>query len=100
MSIKTFFIKQALRLKGISSDQAEEMAKKMEQNPELLSKMKKMQENKELMEIMNTISAKVDEKVKQGMDQMMATMLVMKDHASVLEKHKEELMPFLELMQK
>lgn len=100
MSIKTFIIKNALKLKGVPKEQVDLMVEKIEQNPDLVNKLKHLQENKELMAILEKIQKATEEKTKQGMDQMMATMLVMKEYAREIEPYKNDLLPLMSLIQK
>ena len=98
--IKEFLMKQALRMKGMSKEQAEEISKKISENPELMEVMKKVDENPELKALMETIQKEIEEKTKNGMDQMMASAGVMMKHKNELAKHRDILEPLMMLMQK
>jgi hypothetical protein len=45
MSIKSFITKKALQMRGVSSDQAENIATQLENNPELVEAMKALESN-------------------------------------------------------
>ena len=45
MSIKSFLMSTALRAKGVSKDQAEALAEKLEVSPQYINKILKGQEN-------------------------------------------------------
>lgn len=100
MSIKSFFIKKALQMKGVSKDQADAIAEQMEKNPELVEAMKAIESNSELKALVEKIQKEIEEKVKGGMDQMYASILVMGKYKSEIAKYRAELMPLLALMQK
>ncbi len=100
MSIKSFFMKNALRLKGMPKEQAEAMAEQIAENPELMDAMKKIEENPELKALMEKIQKETDEKVKNGMDTMMAGAGVMMKYKHELAKHRDLLEPLMMLMQR
>ena len=100
MSIKSFFIKNALRLKGVSKDQAEALADKFDKNPELADALKKMEENPELKSFIEKIQKEIEEKTKGGMDQRYASVLVMGKYKSEVAKYRDDLAPLMSLMQK
>ena len=87
-------------MKGVSKDQAEALANKLEKNPELANSLKKMEENKELKDLIEKIQKEIEEKTKTGMDQMYASVLVMGKYKSEVAKYREELAPLMSLMQK
>lgn len=98
MSIKTFLIKKALQAKGVSKDQAEQIAEQLASNPELAQKLKKLEENKELKELFENIQKEIEEKKKGGMPEQYAMMAVMTKHKDVITKYREDLMPLLQLL--
>jgi hypothetical protein len=98
--IKEFLMKQALRMKGMSKEQAEDIAKKISENPELVEVMKQVEANPELKTLMETIQKEIEEKTNAGMDQMMASAGVMMKHKTELAKHRAILEPLMMLMQK
>jgi cell fate (sporulation/competence/biofilm development) regulator YlbF (YheA/YmcA/DUF963 family) len=98
--IKQFLMKQALRLKGVSKEEADAIAKKIDENPELLEAIKKIEENKEAKELFENIQKEMEEKTKAGMDQTMAMMGVMMKHKAAIVKHRALLEPLMGLMQK
>jgi len=98
MGIKSFFIKKALQMKGMPKDQAEAIATKLSENPELASKLKALEENKELKELFEIIQKEMEEKKKEGMPEQYAMMAVMAKHKEKITKHREELAPLMELM--
>ncbi len=67
---KNFLLKKMLRQQGVPEAQIEMFINMMEKNPELFK----------------TIAEEVQEKVKGGMDQMAAGMIVMKKYETELKK--------------
>ncbi|MFA6586106.1 MAG: hypothetical protein WCS86_03020 [Candidatus Paceibacterota bacterium] len=67
---KNFLVKKMLQKQGIPEAQIDMFIKMMEKNPELFQ----------------TIAKEVEEKVKSGMDQIEAGMVVMKKHEEELKK--------------
>ncbi len=98
MSIKTFLIKKALQAKGVSKDQAEAIAEQLASNPELAEKLKKLEENKELKELFENIQKEIEEKKKSGVPEQYAMMAVMTKYKDKITKHREDLMPLLQLL--
>ncbi len=72
MSLKTFFLKKLLKskMKDVPEDQQEKIFAAIEKNPDLFNK----------------IGLEVQEKMKQGKDQMAATMEVMQKYQEDLKK--------------
>ncbi len=72
MGIKDFFLKQALKykMKDVPEAQREMLLSAMERNPDFFK----------------MIGDKVQEKVKGGMSEMAATMVVMREHQAELQK--------------
>jgi pantoate kinase len=100
MSIKSFLMKNALRMKGMPKEQAEAMAEKLEANPELIEAMKAIEANPELKALMEKIQKEIEEKTKGGMDNMMASAGVMMKYKNELVKYRDQLAPLMMLMQK
>lgn len=100
MGIKKFLMKKALQMKGVSSDQAEQIASEMEQNPELAESMKKLEGNKEVMALFKKIQAEIEVKKKGGMDSTMATFSVMSKYKKEIQVYQEELAPLMGLFTK
>lgn len=98
MGIKSFLIKKALQAKGISKDQAEHIADKLDKDPALAMKLKVLEDNKEIKSLFETIQKEIEEKKKEGMPEQYAMMAVMTKHKDVIAKHREELAPLMELM--
>ncbi len=98
MSIKSFLIKKALQAKGVSKDQAEAISDKLSANPELVEKLKKLEENKELKELFENIQKEVEEKKKSGVPEQYAMMSVMTKYKDKISKHRDDLLPLMELM--
>ncbi|USN94864.1 MAG: hypothetical protein H6791_00315 [Candidatus Nomurabacteria bacterium] len=99
MSIKKFIMKNALRAKGVSKEDAENFASKIEGNPELIASMKKLEENKEVKALFEKIQKEIEEK-KKTMPEMYATVQVMGKYKQEVMKHRDELMPLFEMMNK
>ena len=98
MSIKSFLIKKALQAKGVSKDQAEAIADKLSAHPELAEKLKKLEDNKELKDLFENIQKEVEEKKKAGVPEQYAMMSVMTKYKDKITKHREDLLPLMELM--
>lgn len=98
--LKKFLMKSALRMKGVSKDQAEEIANKLDKNPELANALKALDANKEVKTLFENIQKDIEEKTKGGLDPMMAQMSVMMKYKSEIQKHQEALMPLMKLIQK
>ncbi len=100
MSFKSFITKKALQMKGVSADQAEEIAKKLEENPEMVASMKSLEDNKEVKALFDKITKEIEEKKKGGLAEQYAAVLVMGKYKNEIMKYREELEPLLRLMQK
>lgn len=100
MGFKSFITKKALQMKGVSADQAEEIAKKLEENPEMVASMKSLEGNKEVKALFDKITKEIEEKKKGGLAEQYAAVLVMGKYKNEIMKHREELEPLLRLMQK
>ena len=81
MSIKSFLIKKALQAKGVSKEQAENIADQLTANPELAEKLKKLEEKKNA-----------------GTPEQYAMMAVMTKYKDQITKHREDLMPLMQLL--
>ncbi len=92
-------MKQALKFKGIPTDQAEAIAKQMDEHPELLEQFKKLEDNKELKQLFEKIQKETEDKIAGGMDATMAQMGVMMKYKNEVAKYQAELMPLFQLMQ-
>ncbi len=97
MGIKKFFIKQALKWKGVDGEQAEKIAEQIASNPELVESMKRLEDNKEVMDLFKKIQAEIEEKKKTGMPDMYAQMAVMTKYKADIAKHKDDLAPLMQL---
>lgn len=100
MGIKSFFMKKAFQMKGMSADQAEKLAEEFDKNPELVASLKKLEENKELKALFENIQKEIELHKKAGMQEQFASVLVMGKYKSEITKYREELMPLMQLMQK
>lgn len=98
--LKKFFIKQALKLKGVDSTQADQIADQISNNPELLDAISKIEKNPEAKKLFETIQKEMEEKTKNGMDQTMAMMGVMMKHKNEIIKYRDLLEPLMNIMQK
>jgi hypothetical protein len=70
---QNFLLKKMLRSQGVSEEQIDTLVKMIEKNPELFK----------------TIAAEIQERIKSGMSQMDASMVVMKKYEEELKKLKE-----------
>lgn len=98
MGIKSFLIKKTLQAKGMSKEQAEMIAEKIEADPSLAEKLKVLQDNKEVKELFEKIQKEIEEKTKGGMPEQYAMMAVMTKYKADIAKHRDELAPLMDLM--
>lgn len=100
MGFKSFITKKALQMKGVSSEQAEEIARKLEENPEIAESMKALEGNKEVKELFKKITKEIEDKKKGGLGEQYAAVLIMSKYKNEIMKHREALEPLLTLMKK
>jgi len=100
MGFKSFITKKALQMKGVSADQADKIAKQLEDNPEIAKSLKTLESNKEVKELFEKITKEIEEKKKGGLDEQYAAVLVMSKYKAEVMKHREALAPLMNLMQK
>jgi len=100
MGFKKFITKKALQMKGVSSDKAEEIAKQLDENPEIAQNLKALEGNKEVKALFEKITKEIEEKKKSGLGEQYAAVLVMGRYKSEIMKHREALEPLMGLMQK
>ena len=62
MGFKKFITKQALRLKGVSADQADKISKQLDENPEISESLKTLESNKEVKELFEKITKEIEKK--------------------------------------
>lgn len=87
-------------MKGMSAEQAEQIAKQLEDNPEIAESLKALEGNKEVKELFEKITKEIEEKKKAGTAEQYAAILVMNKYKTEIMKHREALAPLLSLMQK
>ncbi len=85
-------------MRGVSSDQAEMIAEKLSNNPEIAESLKALESNKEVKELFEKIQKEVEEKKKSGTPDVYASLLVMKKYQNELAKHRDILEPLMHLM--
>lgn len=100
MGFKSFITKKALQMKGVSSEQAEKIAKQLDENPEIVDGLKALEGNKEVKELFEKITKEIEEKKKGGLGEQYASVLVMGKYKSEIMKHREALAPLMGLIQK
>ena len=100
MGLKSFFIKKTLQFKGVPKEQAESIAKTLDEHPELAQSLKSLEANTEVKELFNKIQKEIDEKKKGGMQEMYAAVTVMEKYKSQIAKHRDELAPLMQLLKK
>lgn len=88
-------MKKALQMKGIDKDQAENIVKQLEANPELASQLKALEDNKEVKALFEKIQKEIEEKTKGGMNEQYAAILVMNKYKSEVAKYRKELEPLM-----
>lgn len=87
-------------MKGMSKDQAEQITKQLEDNPELAASLKALEGDKEVKALFEKITKEIDEKKKAGTAEQYAAILVMNKYKAELMKHREALAPLMSLIQK
>jgi cell fate (sporulation/competence/biofilm development) regulator YlbF (YheA/YmcA/DUF963 family) len=100
MGFKSYITKKALQMKGMSKDQAEQITKQLEDNPELAASLKALEGDKEVKALFEKITKEIDEKKKAGTAEQYAAILVMNKYKAELMKHREALAPLMSLIQK
>ncbi len=100
MGFKSYITKKALQMKGMSKDQAEQITKQLEDNPELAESLKALEGDKEVKALFEKITKEIEEKKKAGTAEQYAAILVMNKYKAELIKHREALAPLMSLMQK
>ncbi|HTH92907.1 MAG TPA: hypothetical protein VL576_00280 [Candidatus Paceibacterota bacterium] len=98
MGFKSFLMKKTLQMKGVDKDQAEKIAKTLEENPEMAKTLKSMEDNKELKALLEKIQSEIEEKKKAGMPEQYAAVQVMGKYKSEIAKYRNELAPLMQLM--
>ncbi|MDQ3244886.1 MAG: hypothetical protein M3P22_00865 [bacterium] len=99
MSIKSFFMKKALQMKGVPKEQINTILEKIENNPDLLDSLKKLEENKEVKNLFEKIQKEIEEKKASGMPEQYAMMQVMGKYKAEVIKYRNELAPLMQLLQ-
>ena len=100
MGFKKFITKKALQMKGIKGDQAESIAKQLDENPEIIDSLKGLDSNKEVKALFDKITKEIEEKKKGGLDEQYASVLVMSKYKNEIMKYRQELEPLMHLIQK
>jgi cell fate (sporulation/competence/biofilm development) regulator YlbF (YheA/YmcA/DUF963 family) len=98
MGIKSFLLKKTLQMKGVSGDQAESIAKTLEEHPEMAKSLKALEENKDIKALLEKIQKEIEEKKKAGMPEQYAAVQVMGKYKSEISKYRNELAPLMQLM--
>jgi cell fate (sporulation/competence/biofilm development) regulator YlbF (YheA/YmcA/DUF963 family) len=98
MGFKSFLLKKTLQMKGVSGDQAETIAKAIEENPEMAKSLKALEDNKDIKALLEKIQKEIEEKKKAGMPEQYAAVQVMGKYKSEIAKYREELAPLMQLM--
>lgn len=97
MGIKSFLMKKALQMKGVPKDQAEQITKQIEENPELAASLKTLESNPEVKALFEKIQKEIEEEKKKGMNEQYAMITVMGRYKSEIAKHREALEPLVRL---
>ena len=100
MGIKNFLMKTALRMKGSSKEDAERIAEQLENNPQMVEALKAFEANKEVKDLFEKIQKEIEEKKKEGMNEMYAGMLVSSKYKNEIAKHRDVLAPIMQVMMK
>lgn len=96
--MKSFLLKKTLQMKGVSGDQAEAIAKAIEEHPEMAKSLKALEDNKEVKALLEKIQKEIEEKKKAGMPEQYAAVQVMGKYKSEIAKYRDELAPLMQLM--
>ena len=86
-------------MKGVSSDQAEALSKHISENPEIAESLKALEANTEVKELFENITKEIEEKKKNGLAEQYAAVLVMGKYKAQVLKHRDALMPLMNMMQ-
>lgn len=100
MGFKKFITTQALRMKGMSKEQAGQITKQLEDHPEIAESLKALEGDKEVKALFDKITKEIEEKKKAGTAEQYASILVMNKYKAELMKHREALAPLISLIQK
>lgn len=87
-------------MKGVSKDQAEQIASQLSEHPELAESLKALEKNPEVKELFEKIQKEIEEKRKSGMQELYAAVSVMEKYKSQIAKYRDELAPLMQLMNK
>ncbi len=87
-------------MKGIKGDQAESIAKQLDENPEIVDALKGIDSNKEVKALFEKITKEIEDKKKGGLDEQYASVLVMSKYKKEIMKYRDELEPLMHLIQK
>lgn len=87
-------------MKGVSAEQADKIAKQLDENPEIVESLKTLENNKEVKDLFEKITKEIEEKKKGGLGEQYAAVLVMGKYKAEIMKHREALAPLMGLMQK
>ncbi len=100
MGLKSFLIRKAIgsKLKGLPKDQVDNLVKEIENNPEMIKSLKALEDNKEVKSLLEKVQKETEEKIAGGMNAEMAQMSVMMKYKDEFTKHREVLMPLMQLM--
>lgn len=100
MGIKSFLIKKAIssKMKGMPEEQIDALVKQIEENPDLMKSLKALEENKEVKSLLEKVQKETEEKIAGGMNAEMAQMSVMMKYKDDFVKHRDALMPLMQLM--
>ncbi len=98
MGFKSFLIKKTLQLKGVSKEQAAQIADTLDAHPELAESLKSLEKNPEVKELFEKIQKEIEEKKKGGMQEMYAAVTVMEKYKSEIAKHRDQLAPLMQLL--
>lgn len=91
-------MKKALQMKGVKGDQADQILKQIEANPQLAESLKALEGNKEVKALFDKIQKEIEEKKKSGTPDEYAMVLVMGKYKSEIAKYRNELQPLMQLM--
>ncbi len=87
-------------MKGVSGEEAERISKQLSDHPELAESLKALESNKEVKALFDKIKKEIEEKKKGGLDEQYASVLVMGKYKAEVIKHRDALVPLMNLMQK
>ena len=87
-------------MKGVPKEQAEALSKEIAENPEMVQSLQALEKDPEVKILFEKIQKEIEEKKKNGMNEMYAAVSVMEKYKGEIAKHRDQLAPLMGLMNK